>query len=108
MKHRQRVLAIFCAVSMAIVFSVVSSAQSSRTYVKGFVSSSGKPLRSVWVITSQSGREKGRSLTGDDGRYYLNNLDPGSYDIVVQNGKSQLYKGRINLPKNNTYDIRIR
>jgi hypothetical protein len=109
MKYRLGLLAIFCAASIAIVFSVDSSAQSTnKTYVKGLVSSSGKPLRSVWVVTSQNGREKGRSLTGDDGRYYLSNLDPGPYDIIVQNGKSQLYKGRINLPQNSTYNIAIR
>ena len=37
-----------------------------RTFVKGTVTSAGKPARSVWVIISLSGREKGRSLTGDD------------------------------------------
>ena len=107
MKYRRAFLAIAWAAWMVLVFSVVSDAQSfNRTYVKGVVLSSGRPLRSVWVVTSQNGRERGRSLTGDDGRYYLY-LDPGQYDVTVQNGKRQLYKGRISLPKNNTFDIRI-
>src|SRR6476659_9853465 len=53
-----------------------------RTFVKGTVTSAGKPARSVWVIISLNGREKGRSLTGDDGKYYIANLDPGTYDFV--------------------------
>ncbi len=68
-----------------------------RTFVKGTVTSAGKPARSVWVIISLNGREKGRSLTGDDGKYYIADLDPGTYDFVVERGE-QLYKGRATLP----------
>jgi len=109
MRYGPGVRAILCAAVIALVCAVVSGAQpGNRTYVKGLVSSSGRPLRSVWVVISQNARERGRSLTGDDGRYYLGNLDPGLYDIVVQNRSNQLYKGRINLPQNRTYDIAIR
>jgi hypothetical protein len=76
-----------------------------RTFVKGTVTSAGKPARSVWVIVSLDGREKGRSLTGDDGKYYIANLDPGTYDFVVQRGE-QLFKGRATLPiMNSTFNI---
>ena len=79
--------------------------QGTRTFVKGAVTSAGKPARSVWVIVSLNGREKGRSLTGDDGRYYIADLDPGTYDFVVEKG-GQLYKGRATLPiANGTFDI---
>jgi hypothetical protein len=79
--------------------------QSTRTFVKGTVTSAGKPARSVWVIISLNGREKGRSLTGDDGKYYIADLDPGTYDFVVEKGE-QLYKGRATLPiTNGTFDI---
>jgi hypothetical protein len=76
-----------------------------RTFVKGMVTSEGKPARSVWVVISLNGREKGRSLTGDDGKYYIANLDPGTYDFVVERG-GQLYKGRATLPiTNGTFNI---
>jgi hypothetical protein len=79
--------------------------QSTRTFVKGTVTSAGKPARSVWVIVSLNGREKGRSLTGDDGKYYIADLDPGTYDFVVERGE-QLYKGRATLPvTNGTFNI---
>lgn len=79
--------------------------QSTRTFVKGTVTSAGKPARSVWVIISLNGREKGRSLTGDDGKYYIADLDPGTYDVVVEKGE-QLYKGRATLPvANGTFNI---
>ena len=76
-----------------------------RTFVKGTVTSAGKPARSVWVIVSLNGREKGRSLTGDDGKYYIADLDPGTYDFIVERG-GQLYKGRATLPVvNGTFNI---
>ena len=76
-----------------------------RTFVKGTVTSAGKPARSVWVIISLNGREKGRSLTGDDGKYYIANLDPGTYDFVVER-REQLYQGRATLPiMNGTFNI---
>src|SRR5262245_22926575 len=96
-------------VPMALIASVtpgLSDAQPvPRTSVKGTVTSAGKPARSVWVIISLNGREKGRSLTGDDGKYYIANLDPGTYDFVVARSE-QLYKGRVTLPiMNDTFNI---
>lgn len=74
--------------------------------VKGTVTSAGKPARSVWVIVSVKGSEKGRSLTGDDGKYYIAGVDPGTYDFVVEEKGAQLYKGRATLPiVNDTFDI---
>lgn len=92
---------------VAAASSGMSDAQpSSRTFVKGTVTSAGKPARSVWVIVSLNGHEKGRSLTGDDGKYYIAGVDPGTYDFVVVEKGAQLYKGRATLPiMNDTFDI---
>jgi hypothetical protein len=101
--------ALLSAIVMATAFTCVAGAQSSRTYLKGSVqSSAGRPVRSVWVIVGQNGRDTARSLTGDDGRYYIGSLEPGRYDVTVSNGKSQLHKGQVNLPANTTYNIRLR
>jgi hypothetical protein len=85
----------------------MSDAQpSTRTFVKGTVISAGKPARSVWVIVSLNGHEKGRSLTGDDGKYYIAGVDPGTYDFVVVERDVQLYKGSATLPiMNGTFHI---
>jgi hypothetical protein len=92
---------------VAAATSGMSDAQpSSRTSVKGTVTSAGKPARSVWVIISLNGREAGRSLTGDDGKYYIAGVDPGTYDFVVEGKGVQLYKGRATLPiMNDTFNI---
>ena len=92
---------------IAAASSGLSDAQpSTRTFVKGTVTSAGKPARSVWVIISLNGRETGRSLTGDDGKYYIAGVDPGTYDFVVVEKGVQLYKGRATLPiMNDTFDI---
>jgi len=92
---------------IAAATSGLSDAQpSTRTFVKGTVTSAGKPARSVWVIFSLNGSEKGRSLTGDDGKYYITGVDPGTYDFVVVERGVQLYKGRATLPiVNDTFHI---
>jgi len=65
-------------------------------YVKGVVTQSDRPVRSVWVIASQSGTEKGRALTGDDGKYYIGNMSGGDYD-----------SGQIHLPEDRVFNISI-
>ena len=93
--------------TVMILAAGLSAQNSSDTYLKGQVKLSSKPLRSAWVVISQSGKERGRSLTGDDGKYYISNLDQGAYDIIVQKGKQQLYKGQVNVPTKTDYDIRL-
>lgn len=65
--------------------------QPATGYVTGRVMSSGSPVPAVWVIISQrGGSERGRSLTGDDGRYYIDNLDDGAYDLLATKGNRQV------------------
>ena len=78
-----------------------------RTFVKGAVTKSGKPVSSVWVVVSQGGRDRGRSLTGDDGKFYISNLDNGTYDIVVMKGSTRLFKAEVTLPKGSTFNIKL-
>lgn len=98
-------------VSMIITAVVAASAigfqSQSANYLKGVVTQSKKPLRSVWVIASQTGQERGRYLTGDDGKFYLGNLPAGECEIAVWQGKTQIYSGRISLPGSNIFNITI-
>jgi hypothetical protein len=108
MKLRHIFQAAFGIVLLAMVFSIALSAQSGKTHIQGVVkSSSGKLFTSVWVTISQNNVEKGRSLTGDDGKYYISNLTEGVYDIVVREGNRQLYKGQVNLSGDGSHDILI-
>jgi hypothetical protein len=96
-------------VLLAMVFSIAKSAQSSGGDITGAVkSSTGRLFNSVWVIISQDGIERGRSLTGDDGKYYISNLNEGTYDVLVLKGNRQIYKGQVNLPGDSRYDIPIK
>src|SRR5580765_1263958 len=79
----------------------------SPTYLKGVVTQSNKPVRSVWVIASQYGQERGRYLTGDDGKFYIPNLSSGDGDVVVWQDKQQIYSGRFNLPGDKIFNIVI-
>jgi hypothetical protein len=76
-------------------------------YVTGRITSgSDRPATSVWVIVKQNGQERGRSLTGDDGSYYINNLGNGQYELLVTRGGSYLSK-TITLPENKVFNIKI-
>jgi hypothetical protein len=103
---------IFCSCLALILIAALGSAAfgagtEAYTYVRGVITQANKPVRSVWVIASQSGTEKGRALTGDDGKYYIGNLAEGAYDIAVFQGKQQIYVGQINLPQNRLFNINI-
>jgi hypothetical protein len=107
MKTRHIFRLAFGFVLLATVISIASSAQSGN--IKGVVKSpSGHIYISVWVVISQGGVEKGRSLTGDDGKYYSSNLNDGVYDIVVLKGTRQLWKEQVSLPRDSSHDILVR
>ena len=70
------------ALGAGVLVLALSAVLNARAYgganVRGTVSQQSRgPLRSVWVIVTQNGAERGRALTGDDGRYYIGNLDDG-------------------------------
>ena len=107
MRNRRMVQTMLGGWLLATIFSVALSAQAD--HLTGMVkSSSGAPLASVWVIISQDGVQKGKSLTGNDGKYYISNLGGGTYQVVVMKSKRQLYQAQINMPGDGNYDIQIK
>jgi len=110
MKSRLIFRTPLAATLLAIVFSIAVSAQSDDRCIKGIIQSpSGRPFSSVWVIVSQNGNEKGRSLTGDDGKYYISNLSDGVYDLAVYKGNGLLHKEQVDLRADSRrHDILIR
>jgi hypothetical protein len=97
------------ALIIVLVFlvTVPAMSQSTTRYMRGTVrySSSNKPAPLAWVIVKQGGSEKGRSLTSDDGSYFIRDLPNGLYDLVVTRGGRTLYEGRAHLPENKVFDI---
>lgn len=76
--------------------------------VQGTVTTaSGQLVTSAWVVFEQKGSEKGKSLTGDDGKYYVAGLRPGEYQVTVRQGDRVLYHGTARLSGNQSFDIRI-
>lgn len=112
MKHRLTQLtaaAILCLLFAACQTKFPNSkmALQASDYVTGKITSaSDTPAASVWVIIKQSGQERGRSLTGDDGSYYINNLGSGQYELLVTKGGNQLSR-TITLPQNKVFNIKI-
>jgi hypothetical protein len=110
MKNRAFLTTAFGVGLLVFALSISLSARAAGAGdLRGVVSQqSGQPLRSVWVIVSQNGAERGRSLTGDDGRYYIGELNAGGYEIVVKSGNREIFRGSISLPANQRYDIPVR
>ena len=68
---------------------------------------SGQAVPSVWVVLTQGVTEQGRSLTGDDGKYYIGNLNPGDYQVQVKRGDAVLLSSTVHLPAPGNYDLRL-
>ena len=91
----------------ALVSASLPALAADEGYMKGAVTRSKQPVRSAWVILMQNGAEKGRSLTGDDGRYYIGELAAGEYDIVVKQGARSVFTGRVRLPEDRVNNIQV-
>jgi hypothetical protein len=76
--------------------------------VKGTVLVGKKPVRSVWVVIMQNGKETNRSLTGDDGKFYLTNLTNGSYELAVQRKTVQLCSKQVGVYSDMVVDFKLR
>jgi len=86
-------------------------AAASPDYISGQVLlASSKPASALWVILYVGTTQRARSLTGDDGRYYIGGLPNGAYSLVVRkqiNG-ANLFQGKVTLPQNKIYNVKIR
>lgn len=103
---------LFLVVALIVVFHEVSAqgnTSSSAEYITGKVTAGSNPAPSVWVILYEGTNEKGRSLTGDDGRYYIGNIEKKTYTIVVrkQITGGNLVSQQVSLPANRVFDIRV-
>ena len=101
------------AAAMIFLIGGILSAQRRLTqtsvYITGKIVQRSIPVRSVWVLLYDGNRLQGRSLTGDDGRYYIGGLENKTYTIVVkrQPTASILFSQQVTLPKNRQFDITI-
>jgi hypothetical protein len=105
MRNRLIFQTVVGVIVLSIVLSMTLSARSAGAYITGTVSKGGNPLPSVWVVISQDGYEKGRSLTGDDGKYYVSNLSDGVYKVAVYRGKLRIAEEEVSLPKDSRHNI---
>jgi len=92
---------------VALLSTSLAARVADGVYVKGAVTRSGRPVPSAWVILTQNGSEKGRSLTGDDGKYYVGGLDAGDYEIAVRQGAHNVFAGRVRLPQESVYNVDV-
>ncbi len=79
-------------------------------YLTGKVTSGpSSPVRSVWVMVFDGSQLKGRSLTGDDGRFYIGGLEQKTYTVVVkrQAAGSNLISQSVTLPHDQVHNMAL-
>jgi len=110
MKHKRMLAVVSLGLAGAMMLSLVPTVTAARNCsIRGLVSTpAGAPARSVLVVLRQGGNERGRALTGDDGRYFMGRLEDGTYAVAVERGQSTLYTGAVQLSGDVQYDIRLR
>jgi hypothetical protein len=103
-----RILALVLVATTALTLPALACAAS----LSGLVTTpDGSAVASVWLVVSKDGSEVKRSLTGDDGRYYLDGLAAGSYKVTVEQRGKAVHHGQASLPKADsrvTMDVRLR
>lgn len=104
----KKVLMVILFLSIVSV-STNSGAQNSRkSDIRGTVIYSSKlPATSVWVILLKDGKQEGKFLTGDDGKYYIGNLVTGAYNLQVKKGDKVLFQKQVALPKDKVCNIQL-
>jgi hypothetical protein len=101
-------MAGWLALALVLVARAQADAEAPMASIRGaVVSAAGRPAGSVWVLVLQGTREAGRTVTADDGRYYVGRLSPGSYTVLVKRGKSILYRGQVTLPRDAIHNVRL-
>jgi hypothetical protein len=108
MNTRTNLQAVVRVVLLSILLSMVLSARPAGAYITGTVTRFNRPLASVWVVISQNGSERGKALTGDDGKYYISNLGDGVYQIAVYKADRLLTTEEVNLQGDTSHDISTR
>ena len=105
MRHAKGLVPCLVLVLAAIAATPPAYAQDVLT---GAVrSASGQAVPSVWVVLTQGATEQGRSLTGDDGKYYIGSLKSGDYVVQVKRGDAVLLRSTVHVPVSGNYDLRL-
>jgi len=103
-------LGLFLIISIGfIAYNMPLPKAQSTLYLTGTVvmRSTNRPASSLWVEVVNRGVSVARSLTGDDGRYYISGLTAGSYEIVVLRSDQEMYRSQIRLTTNQTHNISL-
>lgn len=66
-----------------------------------------KPVPSLLVIVRQDDRILGKSITGDDGRYYIGRLKNGTYTLIIKRRDDIVYRAEIRLPEDRVHDVEL-
>ena len=78
--------------SIIVLLSNTAFATSFVAYVT--LGSTTEPAKQALIVFSLNGQERGRSITGDDGRCFFRDLPDGTYLVTISyRGKTSSFNG---------------
>jgi hypothetical protein len=106
MRHTR--VSVPCLLLMLAAAIALTPPAYAQEFLTGTVrGASGQAVPSVWVVLTQGATEQGRSLTGDDGKYYIGNLSSGDYQVQVKSGDAVLLRSAVHVPASGNHDLRL-
>jgi hypothetical protein len=99
--------------ALACCGQVVGAAQSrggTYTLAGRVLSHVSRPAVNLWVLVYEGNVLRGRSLTGDDGSYFIPRLEAKTYIIIVKKdlrSSQDLFRSDVRLPLTSSFIIRL-
>jgi len=104
----KNVMLVILLVSVVFLSSETVAQNAMKQEIKGVVTNSlNRPVATVMVILNKDGKQLGKSITGDDGKFFIGNLVPGIYNLQVKKGDKVLFQKQVSLPKDKVSNIKL-
>lgn len=98
---------VFVAITVLSLVAGSVHATASCT-VRGVVQRQSAVVPGVWVTLSRGEALAARALTGSDGRFFMPNLEAGTYAVRVLRDEQTLFTGEVSLASGTKdYDISL-
>lgn len=104
-----RITALVVGLALALTLIAASAYAQSHSLTGVVYSAAGQPAPSLVVKVLKNGHERGRSLTGDDGRYFIGSVQAGTYTVVVtrRQGDNPLLQKQVQVNGDTRLDLRL-
>jgi hypothetical protein len=104
------IAALICIANLNVNLTAQPRGSFEHSITGRVLSRISKPVPNLWVLAYEGSRLKNRSLTGDDGSYFIARLEAKTYTIVVKRelrSTEDLFRSDVRVPLSGRFDIRL-